>query len=477
MNIENTLVNYLINVPEISLLIGACIVLLAGAFLHAQSRWTYAISQLVLLVTLWLCIRPFSNEALHLFNGFYVIDNLSILAKAMMCVFTIVVLNYSYAFIEEKQFPRGEYYALVLFSLLGMLLISSASHLLMIYLGLELLSLSMYALVAIDRDNSMSSEAAIKYFVLGAIASGFLLYGISLVYGLSGTLYIAELADAVQMQSSIGFIAAVIFIVIGLAFKLGAVPFHMWLPDVYQGAPLSVTLFIASVPKIAGVLLAIRLLMDGVQFMHVYWQQSLMVLAVLSLVIGNVVAIAQTNLRRMLAYSTIGHVGYILLGLLIGGTDGYSAALFYTLIYALMSSAVFGILLCCAKMNYTVEELNDLQGFGKSYPWLAFLMLLLMFSMAGIPMTVGFYAKLNILQAVIFSGELIIAIIAVVSSVIGAFYYLRVVKLMYFDENDEYQSVSMPAGQVAVLSTHTLLVIVLFLFPQLLLDLCAQAFS
>ncbi len=477
MNIENTLVNYLINVPEISLLVGACIVLLAGAFLNAQSRWTYAISQLVLLVTLWLCIRPFSNETLHLFNGFYVIDDLAVLAKAMMCVFTIVVLNYSHAFVEDKQFPRGEYYALVLFSLLGMLLISSASHLLMIYLGLELLSLSMYALVAIDRDNSMSSEAAIKYFVLGAIASGFLLYGISLVYGLSGTLYIDELADGVQMQSSIGFIAAVIFIVIGLAFKLGAVPFHMWLPDVYQGAPLSVTLFIASVPKIAGVLLAIRLLMDGVQFMHVYWQQSLIVLAVLSLVIGNVVAIAQTNLRRMLAYSTIGHVGYILLGLLVGGADGYSAALFYTLIYALMSSAVFGVLLCCSKMNYQIEELNDLQGFGKSYPWLAFLMLLLMFSMAGIPMTVGFYAKLNILQAVIFSGELIIAIIAVVSSVIGAFYYLRVVKLMYFDEVNEYQPVSMPAGQVAVLSTHTLLVIVLFLFPQLLLDLCAQAFS
>ncbi len=477
MNIENTLVNYLINVPEISLLVGACTVLLSGAFLHAQSRWTYAISQLVLLVTLWLCIRPFANEALHLFNGFYVIDDLAVLAKAMMCIFMIVVLVYSNSYIKTNSFPAGEYYALALFSLLGMLLISSASHLLMIYLGLELLSLSMYTLVAIDRDNSISSEAAIKYFVLGAIASGFLLYGISLIYGLSGTLYISELSEGVQLESSVGLIAAIVFIVIGLAFKLGAVPFHMWLPDVYQGAPLSVTLLIASVPKIAGVLLALRLLMDGVEFMHVYWQQSLVVLAVLSLVAGNVIAIAQTNLRRMLAYSTIGHVGYILLGLLVGNAEGYSAALFYTFIYALMSSAVFGILLCTARMNYVIEELSDLEGLSKHYPWLAFLMLLLMFSMAGIPLTVGFYAKLNILQAVIYSGEVYVAIIAVVSSVIGAFYYLRVIKLMYFDEAKDISVVSMPTGQISLLSIHALLVVILFIFPQSLLDLCIRAIT
>ena len=311
MQIENLLVEYLKSVPELTLLVGACTVLLAGAFLSAQSRWTYWLTQLVLLVTLCLCIKPFSGESSTLFNGFYVVDDLAVLAKAMMCIFMIVVLVYSKNYIKTNSFPAGEYYALALFSLLGMLLISSASHLLMIYLGLELLSLSMYTLVAMDRDNSISSEAAIKYFVLGAIASGFLLYGISLVYGLSGTLYISELSEGVQFESNVGLIAAVIFIVIGLAFKLGAVPFHMWLPDVYQGAPLSVTLLVASVPKIAGVILALRLLMDGVQFMHVYWQQSLIVLSVLSLVAGNVIAIAQTNLRRMLAYSTIGHVGYI----------------------------------------------------------------------------------------------------------------------------------------------------------------------
>jgi NADH-quinone oxidoreductase subunit N len=471
MQIE-TMMTYLITVPEITLLLGACLVLLAGAFMSAHSHWTFTLTQAVLLATLYLCVQPFTGKPVGLFNDFYINDDLAILAKSSMCVFMIVVLLYSRAFINRHNFPRGEYYALALFSLLGMLLISSAKHLLMLYLGLELLSLSMYALVAMNRDNSISSEAAIKYFVLGAIASGFLLYGISLLYGLSGTLYLSELS--VENDLGIGVIAAVIFIVIGLAFKLGAVPFHMWLPDVYQGAPLSVTLLIASVPKIAGLLLALRLLMDGLQFMHEYWQQSLMALSVLSLIIGNMVAIAQTNLRRMLGYSTIGHVGYILLGLLVGNQDGYSAALFYTLIYALMSSAVFGALLCAERMNHRLEDLVDLQGLGKTYPWLAFLLLLLMFSMAGIPMTVGFYAKLNILQALVASGGIVLAVIAVVSSVIGAFYYLRVIKLMYFEESEIQQSQPMPAGHISVLSIHSLLVVGLFIFPQMLLEICKQ---
>ncbi|MDW3095086.1 MAG: NADH-quinone oxidoreductase subunit NuoN [Gammaproteobacteria bacterium] len=473
MQIETIIVDYIIAVPEIVLLLGACVVLLAGAFISAKSHWTYVLTQMVLLATLYLCIQPFTGQAVELFNGFYISDDLSVLAKSSMCVFMIIVMIYSRAFINSYNFPRGEYYALTLFSLLGMMLISSANHLLMIYLGLELLSLSMYALVAMNRDDSVSSEAAIKYFVLGAIASGFLLYGISLIYGLTGTLYLSELT--VENDMSIGIIAAVIFVVIGLAFKLGAVPFHMWLPDVYQGAPLSVTLLIASVPKIAGLLLALRLLMDGLQFMHEYWQQSLVVLAVLSLVAGNIIAIAQTNLRRMLGYSTIGHVGYILLGLLIANKIGYSAALFYTLIYALMSSAVFGILLCAERMNYRLEELDDLKGLSKNYPWLAFLMLLLMFSMAGIPMTVGFYAKLNVLQALVANGSVMLAIIAVVSSVIGAFYYLRVIKLMYFEEGNIAQRTMMPAGHISVLSIHSLMVVGLFVFPQILIDLCKHA--
>ena len=473
MQIETIIVDYMIAVPEIVLLLGACLVLLAGAFIPAKSHWIFALTQMVLLTTLYLCIQPFTGYMVELFNGFYISDDLSVLAKSSMCVFMIVVIIYSRGFIDSYDFPRGEYYALALFSLLGMMLISSANHLLMIYLGLELLSLSMYALVAINRDDSVSSEAAIKYFVLGAIASGFLLYGISLIYGLSGTLYLSELS--VENEMGIGIMAAVIFIVIGLAFKLGAVPFHMWLPDVYQGAPLSVTLLIASVPKIAGLLLALRLLMDGLQFTHEYWQQSLAVLAVLSLLVGNIIAIAQSNLRRMLGYSTIGHVGYILLGLLTANEVGYSAALFYTLIYALMSSAVFGILLCAERMNYRLEELDDLKGLSKIYPWLAFLMLLLMFSMAGIPMTVGFYAKLNVLQALVADGGVTLAIIAVVSSVIGAFYYLRVIKLMYFEEGEIQQASPMPTGHITVLSIHSLLVVGLFIFPQMLMEMCKQA--
>ncbi|MFK8026660.1 MAG: NADH-quinone oxidoreductase subunit NuoN [Gammaproteobacteria bacterium] len=473
MQIETIIIDYMMAAPEIVLLLGACIVLLAGAFMSAQSHWTFALTQVVLLATLYLCVRPFTGQHVELFNGLYINDDLSVLAKSSMCAFMLVVMLYSRAFVNAHHFPRGEYYALSLFSLLGMMLISSANHLLMIYLGLELLSLSMYALVAINRDDSVSSEAAIKYFVLGAIASGFLLYGISLLYGLSGTLYLSDIS--VENDMGLGVIAAVIFIVIGLAFKLGAVPFHMWLPDVYQGAPLSVTLLIASVPKIAGLLLALRLLMDGLQFMHDSWQQSLMVLSVLSLIIGNVVAIAQTNLRRMLGYSTIGHVGYILLGLLVGNQEGYSAALFYTLIYALMSSAVFGVILCAARMNYRLENLVDLQGMGKTYPWLAFLMLLLMFSMAGIPMTVGFYAKLNILQALVASGGVALAVMAVLASVVGAFYYLRVIKLMYFEESEMQQTQPMPTGHIMVLSIHSLLVVGLFVFPQVLLGMCRQA--
>ncbi len=475
MQIETMITNYIIAVPEIVLLLGACFVLLIGVFISEKSHWTYALTQAALLVTLYLCVQPFVGQSVELFNGFYITDNLSILAKSSMCAFMMVVVLYSRGFINTHNLPRCEYYALSLFSLLGMMLISSANHLLMAYLGLELLSLPMYALVAINRDDVVSSEAAIKYFVLGAIASGFLLYGISLIYGLTGTLYLSELS--VRNEMGIGIIAAVIFIVIGLAFKLGAVPFHMWLPDVYQGAPLPVTLLIASVAKIAGLLLALRLLMDGLQFMHEYWQQSLIVLALLSLAVGNIIAIAQVNLRRMLGYSTIGHVGYILLGLLIGNESGYSSALFYTLTYALMSSAVFGILLCAERMNHRLENLDDLKGLSKAYPWLAFLMLLLMFSMAGIPMTVGFYAKLNVLQALVADGGIGLAIVAVVSSVIGAFYYLRIIKLMYFEEGGEVVRAVMPTVHISVLSIHSLSVVGLFLFPQVLIELCRQAIS
>ena len=475
---------YLTHIPEIALVLGGCVVLLMGAFASTQSQLSFWTTLVILFLALYVSLKPLDGNVYHYFNGFYVIDDLAVLTKSIMCMLMIVVLFYSKSYIDEHHLPKGEYYSLAIFSLTGMLLIASSTHLLMIYLGLELLSLSLYALVAMQRDDSLSSEAAIKYFILGAIASGFLLYGISLLYGLTGTLYLIGLVDyatlnaGAEMHAGIGMIVAIIFIVIGLAFKLGAVPFHMWLPDVYQGAPLPVTTLIASVPKVAGVMLAIRLLFDGVQFMHGYWQQSLMFLAVLSLLVGNIIAIAQSNIRRMLAYSTIGHVGYILMGLLVGDISGYSAAVFYTIIYALMSSAVFGMLLVTARVNLTIEDLSDLKGLSQSYPWLAFLMLLLMFSMAGIPLTVGFYAKLNILQVVIGEGLISLAVIGVVASVIGAYYYLRVVKLMYFDEDEEGKIIaSLPTANVAVLSIHSLLVIALFISPQFLMALCLQAMS
>ncbi len=457
-------------------MVGACAVLLLGVFVSSKNSWTYYSSQLILLVVIYISFNLSFESSAQYYNGFYVIDGLAVLTKASMCLLMFVVLVYSRSFVRSHKLPPGEFYSLVLFSLLGMLLIASAGHLLMIYLGLELLSLSLYTLVAMNRDDSSSSEAAIKYFVLGAIASGFLLYGISLLYGLTGALYLSELMANLQATSSIGLVAALIFIVIGIAFKLGAVPFHMWLPDVYQGAPLPVTLLISSVPKIAGFMLAARLLVDGLQSMHAYWQQILLLLAILSLLAGNIIAIAQENLRRMLAYSTIGHVGYIMLGFLVGNAAGYSAALFYTLVYALMSSAVFGSLLCAARMGRDIVMLEDLKGLSRHYPWLAFLLLLLMFSMAGVPLTVGFYAKLNILQVAVSGGQIVAAVIAVITSVVGAYYYLRVIKLMYFDEGAEVDSVPMPAGHISVLSVHAMLVIVLFLFPQTLLSLCANVF-
>ena len=340
MNIQLA-IDYLRSVPEITLLLGACVVLLLGALDAKKPNGLYVITQLILIIVLYLSFTSYSGEDINYFNDFYTIDLLAAYGKSAMCLLMIIVLIYSRAFIQQHQLPAGEYYALTLFSLMGMFLITSATNLLIVYLGLELLSLSLYAMVAMNRDESSSSEAAIKYFVLGAIASGFLLYGISLLYGLTATLDLHTLAERLPSVVGLGLYTAIVFIVIGIAFKFGAVPFHMWLPDIYQGAALPVTLLVASVPKIAGFMLAIRLLVDGMQVMHSHWQQIVLILSVLSLVVGNLIAIAQINLRRMLAYSTIGHVGYILLGLLPGNAEGYSASLFYTLIYALMSSAVF----------------------------------------------------------------------------------------------------------------------------------------
>ena len=369
-----------------------------------------------------------------------------------------------------------------LFATLGMLIMISAHSFLMIYLGLELLSLSLYAMIAFNRNSLIASESAMKYFVLGAMASGLLLYGISIFYGITGTLNINEFASVISAQSQQNPVAlafALTFIVVGLSFKLGAVPFHMWLPDIYQGSPTSVTLFIGTAPKIAGFAMAIRLLVDGMSELQIDWSQMLTVLAVASMALGNVIAIAQTNFKRMLAYSTISHVGFIFLGILAGTANGYASAMFYTITYAITSSVSFGILILLNRKGCEAENINDLSGLNNSNPWYAAMLAIAMFSMAGVPPTVGFYAKLSVLQAVIAVEMVWLAIVAVLFSVIGLFYYLRIVKVMYFDEPDEDQVISIkePLDVKILLSANGLSLIALGIFPSLLMTYCIQAFG
>jgi NADH-quinone oxidoreductase subunit N len=373
---------------------------------------------------------------------------------------------------------RGEYYVLGLFGMLGMMIMVSAHSFLTIYLGLELLSLSLYAMVAFDRNSMAASESAMKYFVLGAIASGMLLYGMSMIYGVTGTLDIRNVANAMAVYDGSMLIPAfgVVFIVIGLSFKLGAVPFHMWVPDVYHGSPTSVTLYIGSAPKIAGFALFIRLLVEGLGAIHTDWQQMLIVLSVLSLGIGNIVAIAQTNIKRMLAYSTISHVGFILLGLIAGTSDGFAASGFYVITYAITSMGAFAMIILLSRKGFEAENIDDFRGLNARHPWYAFLMLLLMFSMAGVPPTVGFYAKLLVLKAVVDIDLVWLAIVAVLFSVIGAFYYLRIIKVMYFDTAEEESIPSCSTDMHLALSVNGLAILFLGLFPGGLIAVCSSVF-
>lgn len=367
-----------------------------------------------------------------------------------------------------------------LFGVLGMMIMISSYSFLTLYLGLELLSLSLYAMVAFNRDSARASEAAMKYFILGAIASGMLLYGMSILYGITGTLDIKDVSDYLITSSAglnVPLVFALSFVIVGLAFKLGAVPFHMWVPDVYHGAPTSVTLFIGTAPKLAGLAIIMRLLVDGLGPLHHDWQGMLTILAVLSLAVGNVVAIAQTNIKRMLAYSTISHVGFILMGILAGTHEGYAAALFYTLVYAIVAAGGFGMIILLSRRGFEAENLDDFRGLNERSPWFAFIMLLIMFSMAGVPPTVGFYAKLAVLQAVVQVEMIWLAIFAVIFSIIGAFYYLRAVKIMYFDKPEDESPLPKALGMNVVLSINGLLVIVLGIFPGLLMSLATGAIT
>ncbi len=416
------------------------------------------------------------------FGGSFVLDQLAVVLKVATCGVTILVFVYSRDYLVDHDIYRGEYYVLGLFATLGMMVMISAHSFLLVYLGLELLSLSLYAMIAFNRQSMSASESAMKYFVLGAMASGLLLYGISIFYGITGTLDIKELSAAMtglfaEHPVALGF--ALTFIVVGLSFKLGAVPFHMWLPDIYQGSPTSVTLFIGTAPKIAGFAMAIRLLVDGLGELHVDWAQMLTALALASMALGNVIAIAQTNFKRMLAYSTISHVGFILLGILSASANGYASAMFYTITYAITASVAFGVLLVLNRKGFEAENIGDLSGLNDSNPWYAALLAIAMLSMAGVPPTVGFYAKLAVLQAVIDVDLVWLAVLAVLFSVIGLFYYLRVIKVMYFDQPlpEQTTTVKEALDVRLLLGANSLSLILLGVFPSTLMAYCILAFS
>ena len=478
----NLLIRSLVVMPELALLAAASVILMIGLFAGRKSEiFTFILSLATLLAVVLLILSGIKRPDVVLFNEMYVQDELAKFIKLLVCVTVAVIFIYSRPYLLQRNSSHPEFYILGLFATLGMLIMASAQNFITIYLGLELLSLCLYALVAYLRDSNDAAEAAIKYFVLGAIASGMLLYGMSIMYGISGTLNLSEISTylANVNELNIGLIFALTFIVVGVAFKFGAVPFHMWVPDVYQGAPTAVTLFISTAPKFAAFVMAIRLLSHGMQSLIVDWQQMFIILAVLSLVFGNIIAIAQSHIKRMLAYSTISHIGFVLLGFLSGENFGYASALFYTTIYVLMSAGAFGVLLLLNKSNSNddVDELSELKGLGKSHPWLAFIMLLLMFSMTGMPLTVGFYAKLYVLQSLVYNDFIWLAILAVIMSIVGAYYYLRVIKYMYFDELQESLSAHKELVANTVISINGLLIVGLFIFPNYLLDYCVRIFQ
>jgi NADH-quinone oxidoreductase subunit N len=474
---------------EILLLTMASAILLVDLFLPERLRGlTYWLS----LATLTACfvitvgvVRATGGQAAYTFGGMFVADLMANVLKLLTYAAVAVSLVYSRRYLADRGMLRGEFFVLALFATLGMAVMISANHMLVLYLGLELMSLCLYSMVALNRDSAVSTEAAMKYFVLGALASGLLLYGMSMLYGATATLDITQMAQVIAtgQANSVVLVFGLVFVVAGLSFKLGVVPFHMWIPDVYHGAPNAMTLFIGTAPKLAAFAMAVRMLVNGLIDLAVDWQQMLVVMAVLSMAVGNLAAIAQTNIKRMLAYSTIAHMGFMLLGLLagvVGGNrlsapDAYSAAMFYSVVYVLMSLGSFGMVLALSRAGFEAEDLDDYRGLNQRAPWLAFLMLLVMFSLAGVPPTVGFYAKLSVIDAVVKADQIWLAVVAVLFSLVGAFYYLRVVKLMYFDEPRDTAPIESGTDVRWLLSANGLAVLILGVMPGGLMALCLAA--
>jgi NADH-quinone oxidoreductase subunit N len=464
--------------PEILLGLAACAILMLDLFLtDAQRHWTGVMAVAALLATALLTVATRVPTRVVALGGLYELDRMAQVLKVVTLLTVAMVFVYSTDYLRRRALLKGEYYVLGLFSTLGAMVLISAGSLITLYLGLELMSLCLYAMVAFDRESGIAAESAIKYFVLGSMASGTLLYGMSIVYGVTGGLELAAIATAVQAGNAdnVGLIFGIAFLLVGIGFKLGAVPFHMWLPDVYEGSPTCVTVFIGTASKLAAFALAMRLLPEALAGSQADWSQMLVVLSVLSIAIGNVVAIAQTNLKRMLAYSTISQVGYILLGILSGTAQGYQAAMFYMVSYVIVTGGAFGMILLLARQGFEADKLEDFKGLNARSPWFAGMMAILMLSLAGLPPFVGFWAKLGVIQAVLDVHLTWLAVVAVLFSVIGAYYYLRIVKLMYFDEPIDSAALGGSVLMRAVLSVNALVVFGLGVAPAVLVTICQRA--
>jgi NADH-quinone oxidoreductase subunit N len=464
--------------PEIFLGLAACAILLLDLMLNdAQRRWTGVFAVVSVILTAMLVgIQPVSVKIVAL-GGLFELDRMAQVLKVVTLLTVAVVFVYSTDYLQRRGILKGEYYVLGLFATLGAMVLISAGSLITLYLGLELMSLCLYAMVAFDRDSGIAAESAIKYFVLGSMASGTLLYGMSIVYGVTGSLELAAIATAAHngLGGNIGLLFGIAFLIVGVGFKLGAVPFHMWIPDVYEGSPTCVTVFIGTASKLAAFALIMRLLPEALAGSQPDWSQMLVVLAVLSMAIGNIVAIAQSNLKRMLAYSTISHVGYILLGILSGTAQGYQASMFYMISYVIVAAGAFGMILLLARQGFEADRLEDFRGLNARSPWFAGMMAFLMFSLAGLPPFIGFWAKLGVIQAVLNVDYTWLAVVAVLFSVVGAFFYLRIVKLMYFDEPTETALIGGSALVRTILSVNALLALGLGMMPGSLLQLCQRA--
>lgn len=470
--------NLLSVLPEAVVLGAACAILVLDAFLPDWLRhWSYWATQAALAAASWIIIRTAEIEPVHALNGMVIDDMLSDVFRFLTCIAILLTLFYSRSYLEARGLFRGETFVLALTTCLGMMVMISAGSFVTLYMGLELQALSLYAMVAMHKTSKRASEAAMKYFVLGALASGMMLYGMSMIYGATGSLDLFHVGEAILsgQGNRVILLFGLVFVVSGIGFKLGAVPYHMWVPDVYDGAPTAVTLLIGTAPKLAAFAFMLRLLAIALGGLEFDWQGMLMVLSLLSMILGNLIAIAQSNIKRMLAYSTIANMGYLLMGFLAANLDGYSAAMFYAVAYVLTSLGSFGLVMLLSREGFEADRIDDFKGLNRRSPWWALVMLLVMFSLAGIPPTIGFYAKFAVIMAAVGAGFTWLAVIAVLTSLVGAFYYLRIVKLMYFDEPEDTAPIVARTDSRALLSANGLAILFFGVFPQQLMGWCALA--